>query len=308
EERWRLKGAFSFKFDLSADQEKVLAKFNRDKAKEYFDIARNKRASIQYYLDDPEKMLGDEREGWNALAGLVEAADQINVNYNGVVGMSVLVKTHLYGGLSEYEEIANMFSENIVTFSWTKSDLIAALECRLSEAQVSKAEFMQLTEKQFDEEFVAKLRNGPRDMFNWLALAFIHSGKKQLTLHDLEQTLAKTGKETLKQITTAYTGIVPEIPVILREVFEKREALTNFDLLNTIMDKRANSQTMQSADSQNSLDTNEKYRDFLIESGAISVIKDGNVLNPYQVEFVEAIQTPEKLIYKLHDLISAHLF
>lgn len=149
--RARLTGAFGFKFDLSEDIEALISSFDRGAARELLSSIGDQEVRIQYFFDDPEMLLGTERTGRDALAGLVQAADQVNTNFSGIVDVTVLLKSHLYRGVMDYEETANIFPESISTLTWTAADLAAALELRLKAAGVSLVEFIDEKEVSMEE-------------------------------------------------------------------------------------------------------------------------------------------------------------
>ncbi|MCY0096441.1 P-loop ATPase, Sll1717 family [Hoeflea ulvae] len=305
--RARLTGAFGFKFDLSEDVDARIQNFDREASRELFASIRAQKIRVHYFFDDPEMLLGTEKTGWDALAGLVQAADQVNTNFGGVFDVTVLLKSHLYRRVMDYEETANIFPARISSLTWGASDLSGALKLRLNAAGVKLSDFIDETGVDIERDVFANLRSGPRDLFVWLALAFEEAGRKKICKLHLEKTLPAAGKHSMQQITSGYKDIVSDIQVILRELFSNQSELSYQELLAAIQERRVNSVKFQSADAKNEFDIVEKYVDFLTECGCLLIKLNGVTHFPYTHEYIELLEEPEALNFELHPMLRSHL-
>ena len=111
----------------------------------------------------------------------------------------------------------------------------------------------------------------------------------------------------MQQIVSGYKDVVPDIPIILRELFSSESSLPYEKLLEAVQDKRVNSVRFQSADAKNGFDTAEKYVDFLTECGCAVIVSNGARHCPYTQEYIELLEEPEALVFELHPMLRAHL-
>lgn len=175
EGRSRIKGGsafgFGLSFDLSEDEEKKFEKFDRVTARKKLQSLADKGIAIRLFVDDPEQTLPLGEQGQNSLIGLILAANEINVNFRGVAGVTVLLKTHIYHKISSNEELANIFPAQRDVLSWTEDELIEAVENRLSFSDTRYGDIFSFDKAEMKNKIVSELRNGPRDLFAWIAMA-----------------------------------------------------------------------------------------------------------------------------------------
>jgi len=312
EGRSRIKGGsafgFGLSFDLSEDQEKKLDQFDRDLARTKLRALAGKGVAVRFFVDDPEQSLPPGEQGHNALIGLLLAANEINVNFRGVVGVTVLLKTHVYQKVSSNEELANMIPAQRGALSWTEDELLAAVDSRLSFAGVSYADVFAFKKADMKKHVISSLRNGPRDLFVWIAMAATASGAGKLNLDDFSATTKEIGDFSMRQISSAYTEEVPNLPRLLRLVFPKNKEYSWESLIAAVAGLRTNSQEFIELSEKNKLDLSSDYAKFFLEAGTLQLSTKSGVVEPFGKDYHHNQEIGKDTKVKVHPLLAAALF
>src|ERR1700722_1975500 len=287
--RSRVKGASAYGFgltlDLSEDIEKKLDQFDCVAARTKVISYAGRGISVRIFIDDPDQALPVGEQGLNSLIGMILAANQININCNGVAGVTILLKTHVYRSVSGNEELANIFPTQIGSLSWTREELIEAVDQRLKFANCSYDNVFALSKKDMGEKIVPLLRNGPRDLFAWIALAGNAAKGQKITHGHFQQTTRDAGQFSLKQITTAYDNSVSSIPRLLKLVFSGRDLVGWDELVAIISDLRTNNPEFIELNAKNTLDLSSEYAKFFLEAGTLEVMSGGLATEPFGREY-----------------------
>ena len=294
------------KFDLSPDEEAKIRGLDR---REAFDLIRaigSENWRIQFIFDDPEMSLGSEDVGYNALAGLIQAANQINSSVGEAFQVTILLKTHLKPIFSKYEEVANIHPNRVSYLSWTKDDLKSALLERINSSGLGKEKLLPNFDADFDHYVYPLLRNGPRDMFALTSLAYGKNGCKPLSGDDLNGVVGDVASYSLAQISTGYQGVLPDIGALVSEIFSDRDWKSYSELREHISTKRANSSDMQAIDASNKLDTSSKYIEFLAQSGCVQMREGGDPLSPFEARYSQGLGSLQRMSFRLHPLLVQH--
>lgn len=304
--RKRITGAFGFKFDLSKDEEAALDNFDRKTAKEFILESKKVGIKVRLYLDDPEQMLPAEMHGRDALIGIVLAASEINSNYEGVVCVSVLLKSHIFGDIRKNDEMANIFPGNIAYLSWSQNDLSIALDARLNELGIKFCDVFAMDRNDFEAFVFPKLRNGPRDFFAWLAFAADRSSPNAISKSVLENVIADTGKYSLGQISSAYEKIV-DARRLIDVVFDKKKKYKFDELVKRISHLRANHRQFIEIGSKSGFELTQDYIRFLTESGAIIIERGSDKIYPYDPKYAEIEDLEHDSVISLHPILEEAL-
>ncbi|MGV7219245.1 P-loop ATPase, Sll1717 family [Bradyrhizobium sp. UFLA05-112] len=312
EGRSRLKGGsafgFGLSFDLSEDQEKKLDQFDRAAARAKLQALAGKGVAVRFFVDDPEQSLPPGEQGSNALVGLILAANEININFRGVVGLTVLLKTHVYQKVSGNEELANMIPAQRGALSWTEDELLAAVESRLTFAGLSYADAFAFKKGDLKKHVISLLRNGPRDLFVWISMASRASGGEKLKLDDFSATKKSIGEFSMQQISAAYTNEIPNIPRLLRLVFPKNKEYSWEALIAEVAELRTNSKEFIELSEKNKLDLSSDYAKFFLEAGTLQLTTKGNVVEPFGKDYHHNQEIGKDTKVRVHPLLAAALF
>ena len=311
EGRGRIKGGSAFGFgvslDLSADDEKKLDKFDRAAARKKLQSLANKGISVRLFIDDPEQSLPPGEDGQNSLIGLVLAANEINVNFRGVVGVTVLLKTHIYRRIAGNEELANIFPAQRGVLSWTEEELISAVDSRLSFARVPYNDAFAFDKASLKNRIISVLRNGPRDLFAWIGLAARASNGTKLKLDHFSKTTKEIGEYSMQQISTAYAETVPNTARLLQLVFSTKKE-TNWEaLIKTIADMRINNKEFVELSQKSMLEQSSDYAKFFLEAGALQLVTKDRITEPFGKNYHESSEVGKQTRVKMHPLLAAAL-
>ena len=311
--RSRIKGGsafgFGLSFDLSEDEEKKLDKFDRDGAKQRLQALSSKGVFIRLFIDDPEQSLPPGEHGKNALIGLVLAANEINVNFKGVVGVTVLLKTHIYHAIADYEELANVLPARRGILSWQQDELLAAVDERLAFAEIDYTDVSSRTKPDLKDEVIRVLRNGPRDLFAWISLAGQSAKRSKLSMDDFTNTKKETGNFSLNQVSTAYTETVPTLRRLIQIIFSREnQEVTLETLIQHVADLRTNNQEFIELTSRNILETSSDYPRFFLDAGLLQLTLHATVVEPFDAKYQEIKGFGSDVKVKLHPLLATAVF
>lgn len=300
---------FGVAFDLSGEDHAALDNFDRHKAEELLLLFKDKEYFVRLFVDDPEQSLPVGEHGENALIGLLLAANELNVNSYGVAGVTVLLKTHVFQNVSSNEELSNILPLQRELLAWTQSELIAAIERRLEYANCKFSDVFEFSQGDLQAKIIPLLRNGPRDMFAWTALAGARArtraGARAIGFKDFEDTRNQIGEYSLGQITSAYKDTVSNVRQILKIIFPQPKWESVEDVSKRITDLRTNNDRFIELSGANKLDYSTDYIKFFLNSGLLQMLSEKESINPYEKAYFDRLERQEAFKITLHPLIAA---
>jgi hypothetical protein len=308
----RVKGVnaltFGVAFDLSSEEHAVLDNFDRRTAESLLLSFKDKSRFVRLFIDDPEQSLPVGEQGNDALIGLLLAANELNVNSYGVAGVTALLKTHVFQNVSRNEELSNILPLQLEFLTWTQSELIAAVDRRLEYAKCKFSDVFEFHQDDFQTKIIPLLRNGPRDMFAWIALAGARAGARGgatvIKYKDFEDTQVQLGEYSLGQITSAYKDTVTNVRQILAMIFpsSKRESVD--DVSSRIIELRTNNDRFIELTNTSKLDYSSEYIKFFLNAGVLQLLSDKEILNPYEKAYFDRLERQDGIKIALHPLIA----
>lgn len=308
----RLKGVniwgFGATFDLSSDQQTALDKFDRDAAESKIREFTDAGVRIRLFIDDPEQALPVGDQGRDSLIGILLAANELNVNFAGRVGITALLKTHVFQSIAGNEELSNVFPSQRAVLTWKPEELLLALDERLKHASARFEELFDLKKEEFLKDVVHFLRNGPRDLFAWIAFAGKSAGNHRIRLKDFAKTMPEVGSFSLRQITSAYSAEVKYIPEMLKSLFPNDGEIASSALLDRITELRTNDSRFIDITKNAPFDRSADYIRFLLEAGCVRVTLRGRGIEPFEQEYFDDTGMRSDTRLALHPLLAATVF
>ena len=308
----RLKGVtiagFGATFDLNSNEHSALDDFDKEAAEREIIAFKDKKVFIRVFIDDPEQSLPVGEQGNDALIGILLAANEINVNLGGVAGVTVLLKTYVFQKIAKNEELANIFPTQRDVLCWTDEELLSAIEQRVSFAKCKLEEVFAIDRKALLKSVIPLLRNGPRDLFVWVALAGEKAGSGKIGLEHFDQTKRGVGEFSLQQITTAYSGVLRSFPQIMKMVFRGDEEVGMDALVAHVASLRTNNEQFIEMTRNSPLEYSVDYVRFLLDCGAMLVKYQNKVIGPYEKEYFEKLEHLSDVKVALHPLLAAAVY
>lgn len=299
---------FGATFDLSPDQHAALDKFDREAAESKIRKFSDKGVRIRLFIDDPEQALPVGDQGRDALIGILLAANELNVNFSGRVGITALLKTHVFQSVASNEELSNVFPSQRAVLTWDPEELLSALDERLKHASARFEELFELTKEDFRNGVIHFLRNGPRDLFAWIAFAGRNAGQDRIRLKDFEKTMPEAGSFSLRQITSAYSPEVKYIPELLKSLFPNGREIASSAFLDRINELRTNDSRFIDMTKNAPFDRSADYIRFLLEAGCVRITLGGRNIEPFEREYFDDTGMRSDATLALHPLLTATVF
>ncbi len=308
----RLKGlniaGFGATFDLGSDEHSGLDGFDRANAEKKITSFKDKKLFVRIFIDDPEQALPVGDQGNDALIGLLLAANEINVNLSGVAGITVLLKTHVFQKIADNEELSNIFQTQRDFLCWTDTELLKAIEQRLSFAKCAFEDVFADSRETLTKSVITSLRNGPRDLFVWIALAGERAGAGKISIKNFGETKRAAGEFSIRQITSAYSGVLRSVPQILKLIFRDDKEMRMDALVAHVVSLRTNNEQFIELTRNSPLDYSIDYVRFLLDAGTMRVEYQGRVIGPYEREYFEKLEHLSDVKVALHPLLAAAVY
>lgn len=157
--------------------------------------------------------------------------------------------------------------------SWSETELLDALTQRLEYAKCKFDDVFECDREDFRKKVITLLRNGPRDLFAWIAMAGGDVTTRKIRMSDFESTRQALGQYSLGQITSAYGNSVKNVNQIMRFIFLKQKWESLDEVSARIIELRTNNVEFIELTKLNQLDYSSDYINFLLNAGTLQLNK-----------------------------------
>jgi len=248
---------------------------------------------IRIVIDDPELVFSATQDlDTHLIGGLFLAAIQLSSEIKNLK-IIVLVKTHIHFPIVSTIEEFDKCPDASINLSWTKFELISALEKRIEWTNCNWSDIFATPEaearKTLKNRICSHLRNGPRELLRWCFLAHREAREGKIDLKSIKFSEKEFSKYALNSLKISFSQLYPKIDEVIKQIFrgEVKKIFRPKEFKVYIEKLLVNNQNMRSLWTLKWLQSETHYTlpEILFKVGGISFKLKNKIVLPYEKDF-----------------------
>lgn len=283
-------------FTIAPPQKVLVGLRPRDEVRASFELLKRicaAGASVRIVVDDPEFVFSAAQEldvgliggFFHAALGISRQIPQLKV--------IVLTKPQVFDPVERRTPDFDKYPDSRVDLSWTRDELVELISGRLQWARTEWTQAFAMPETKARAFLASRvcdgIRNGPRDLLRWVALARTHAQADQVAEASFEAVRKETAKYSLKSLGQSFEALYPRITDVVATIFrqepsrcyklaELRGHIETLLAKDPTMIRLANSPWMQQ-------ETHYTLPELLLRVGGLALGVGKRLILPYEREY-----------------------